>query len=244
MPQYALSPPTVNAVPIVGDERLFPVRRVYCVGRNYAAHAREMGIDPRAEEPFFFLKPADTVIGQSATGSVEVPYPPGTGDLQHEVELVVAIGREGSGIVPEDAVQHIWGYAVGVDMTRRDLQRAMRDSGKPWEIGKTFERSAPLGPLTPLSRCGELRSGAISLSVGLARRQSSDLSTMIWSVSEIIARLSQFFTLRPGDLLFTGTPAGVGPVVPGDVLTGAIDGLGELRVSIAKGARSPENITE
>ena len=237
MPDYVIAPPPITAVRVVGRDELFPVRRVYCVGRNYADHAREMGVDPRAEEPFFFLKPADTVLCSIDDGALTVPYPPATKDLQHEVELVVAIGRDGEKIPAGDAIHHIWGYAVGIDMTRRDRQLAMRASGKPWEIGKTFERCAPVSAIMPITLTGEMLAGTIALNVGSERRQSSDLSRMTWSVSEIVAKLSEYFVLRTGDLIFTGTPEGVGAVTEGDRLTASIEGLGELRVDISS-ARS------
>jgi fumarylpyruvate hydrolase len=238
MQRYSFSPPTVTAITIAGADALFPVRRVYCVGRNYAQHAQEMGVDPRTEPPFFFLKPADTVLCPVDGQAVDLPYPPGTSDLQHEVELVVAVGKEGADVPIDEARSHIWGYAVGIDMTRRDLQLAMRASGKPWEIGKTFERSAPVSAITPIGRSGEITRGAITLCVGSEPRQASDLSNMIWSVSEILARLSRFFVLKPGDLIFTGTPEGVSAVVPGDTLSASIEGLGELRVNISNDHRT------
>lgn len=237
MPKYIFNPPAIGAAAIEGEELRFPVGRIYCVGRNYADHAREMGINPRAEEPFFFLKPADTIRSPNANEAIEAVYPPKTESLHHEVELVVAIGKEGHNIPVDQAIDHIWGYAVGVDLTRRDLQLAMRADGKPWEIGKTFEACAPISPIVPLSRCGEIVSGAIALTVGPESRQASDVSKMIWSVSEIIAKLSEYFALRPGDLLFTGTPEGVGAVIPGDVMTASVEGVGTLQVAIA--ARSP-----
>jgi fumarylpyruvate hydrolase len=233
VPRYAFSPPTVTAIAIAGVDAQFPVRRVYCVGRNYAQHAKEMGVDPRTEPPFFFLKPADTVHCPVDSEAVSLPYPPGTNVLQHEVELVVAVGKEGANVPIGEARSHIWGFAVGIDMTRRDLQLAMRASGKPWEIGKTFERCAPIGAITPIGQSGDMTRGAITLRVGSAFRQASDLANMIWSVSEIVARLSQLFVLKPGDLIFTGTPEGVSAVVPGDTLTAKIEGLEELRVNIS-----------
>ena len=231
MSSYVIVPPRVTAAPIAGSDDLFPVRRVYCVGRNYADHALEMGVDPRAEPPFFFCKPADTVAC-TASGPVEILYPDATTNLHHEVELVVAIGKAGRNIKPEDAASHIWGHAVGIDMTRRDLQQAMRKGGKPWEIGKTFERCAPISPIVPIGNTGELTRGRLSLSVNGQGRQSSDLSKLIWSTREIIATLSRYFTLEPGDLIFTGTPEGVGAVEAGDMLSATIDGLGELTVRI------------
>ncbi|MBB1601017.1 fumarylacetoacetate hydrolase family protein [Variovorax sp. UMC13] len=231
MTGFVLPAPAVTSVPVAGGRGAFPVRRVYCVGRNYADHALEMGVDPRAEPPFFFCKPTDTVVS-NPTGAVPVPYPPQTQNLHHEVELVVAIGKGGANIAVEDAASHICGHAIGIDMTRRDLQLAMRKSGKSWEIGKTFERCAPVGPIVPLDQTGELTQGAIALTVNGAPRQASDLSKLIWSTREIIAALSRYFTLAPGDLIFTGTPEGVGAVVEGDLLEASVAGLGTLQVRI------------
>ncbi|WP_288251410.1 fumarylacetoacetate hydrolase family protein [uncultured Hydrogenophaga sp.] len=226
--------PSVTTVPVVGRSERYPVRRVYCVGRNYADHAIEMGIDPRTDPPFFFCKPADTVFAPEDQGEVlEVPYPPQTSNLHHEVELVVAIGEGGRNIDIRRAHEHIFGYAVGIDMTRRDLQLAMRKAGKPWEIGKTFERCAPMSAICPLHLCGRIDQGEIALTVQGQPRQKSDLSKLIWSVSEIIADLSRLYTLRPGDLIFTGTPEGVGPVVPGDTMRASIGGLATLEVKVA-----------
>lgn len=230
MPNYAFPPQPVVALPVAGTDALFPVRRVYCVGRNYADHAIEMGVDPRQEPPFFFCKPADSVV--SVPGIVEVPYPPQTRNLHHEVELVVAIGRGGRDIPVAQAASHIFGYAVGIDMTRRDLQLAMRQGGKPWEIGKTFDRCAPIGPLTPFASAGSMEHGAITLTVNGAQKQASDISKLIWSTREIISTLSGLFTLAPGDLIFTGTPEGVGPVVAGDLMRAQVSGLNELQVRV------------
>lgn len=223
---FVFSPPAQAAVPVAGSAELFPVHRIYCVGRNYADHAIEMG-DTGREAPFFFMKPADAVL-PVAEGSIGVmPYPPMTQDLQHEIELVVAIGRGGKGIAVADAEAHIWGYAIGMDMTRRDLQGAAKKLGRPWCTGKGFDCSAPIGPLYR-----EAPTGAISLHVNGAPRQSSPLGNMIWSIAETIAQLSVLFELQPGDLIFTGTPAGVAAVVHGDLLEGCIDGLGSLQVRI------------
>ncbi len=227
---HVITPPTLAIVPVVGGD-LFPVHRIYCVGRNYAEHAREMGFTGR-EPPFFFLKPADAVLPVADGGVGHMPYPSLTANLHHEIELVVAIGTGGRNIAVADAAKHIWGYAVGLDMTRRDLQNEMKKQGRPWCIGKAFDASAPIGPLHPISTTGELTSGAITLSVNGVQRQAGDLSALIWSVAETIATLSQGWTLQPGDLIFTGTPAGVGAVVAGDVITGAITGLGTLQVRI------------
>ena len=212
---------------ILGGGR-FPVRRIYCVGRNYRAHAIEMGADPDREQPFFFLKPADALV---ASGGV-MRYPPMTADLQHEIELVVAIGGGGRDVPVGRALELVFGYAVGLDMTRRDLQMAARKAGRPWDMGKGFDQSAPCGLITPADRAGDLSKGAISVAVNGEVRQQSDLSLLIWSVPEIIADLSRYGELRPGDLIYTGTPEGVGSVRPGDRLLGRIDGLSDLAISI------------
>jgi len=225
--RYAFAPPPVPAVPVAGSDALFPVRRIYCVGRNYAAHAREMGADPEREPPFFFCKSADAI----QAGGGAVAYPPMTNDYQHEVELVVAIGAGGADIAAARAAEHVFGYAVGLDMTRRDLQAALKAKGRPWEMGKSFDASAPVGAIHRVAQCGHPRSGAIRLAVDGAERQRGDLSEMIWSVEEIIAQLSRYVALAPGDLIFTGTPAGVGAVRRGQRLLAAIDGLGELAVT-------------
>jgi fumarylpyruvate hydrolase len=228
---YVFTPPAIPSV-AVADGGQFPVHRIYCVGRNYSDHAVEMGFTGR-EPPFFFLKPADAVVpvAEGETGSI--PYPPLTGNLHHEIELVVAIGQGGRHIAAADALQHIWGYAVGLDMTRRDLQNEMKKQGRPWCIGKAFDCSAPIGPVVPRSRSGELLKGAITLAVNGQTRQTGDLSDLIWSVNETIEQLSAAWELRPGDLIYTGTPAGVGAVKPGDLMEGAIAGLGTLRVAVA-----------
>ena len=225
-----------TTVPVAGGEARFPVRRIYCVGRNYAAHAREMGFDPDREPPFFFCKPADAVVNAAPGVTVDVPYPARTADYHHEIELVAAIGLAGRDIAVDRALDHVWGYAVGLDMTRRDLQLVARDKGRPWELGKAFDASAPIAPLHPASVIGHPASGAIWLRVDGVDRQRSDLSKLIWSVAEIVANLSIYFELRPGDLVFTGTPEGVGAVRGGQTMTGGIDGLGELAVRVT-GAR-------
>ncbi len=217
-------------VPVAGGGTLFPVRRVYCVGRNYAAHAREMGSDPQREPPFFFCKPGDAVVPAAPGSTLELPYPSRTANLHHEVELVVAIGRGGRDIAAAEAAAHVYGYAIGLDMTRRDLQLEMRNAGRPWEIGKAFDASAPIGPI---HRGAPAARAAIELAVNGQLRQRSSLDQMIWSIDDTIAHLSGYFELRPGDLIFTGTPEGVGAVVPGDVLEARIEGLGDLRVRIA-----------
>jgi fumarylpyruvate hydrolase len=220
---------------VAGSEAKFPVRRVYCVGRNYAAHAREMGFDPDREPPFFFCKPNDpeSIVPVAAGETATLPYPSQTSNYHYEVELVVAIGKGGKDIPVAQAAEHIYGYAVGLDMTRRDLQMKMREMGRPWEIGKAFDYSAPVGVLHPLPDTGELNAGAIALQVDGAVRQESNVTHLIWSVSEVIANLSTLFELQPGDLIFTGTPEGVGAVQPGETMRARIDGLTELTVRIA-----------
>lgn len=227
---YVIPAPRQATVPVVGGGE-FPVRRIYCVGRNYAEHAQEMGFTGR-EPPFFFLKPADAVLPVADGATGEMAYPPLTKNLHHEIELVVAIGTGGRDIAVDDAAKHIWGYAIGLDMTRRDLQGEMKKQGRPWCIGKGFDQSAPIGPIHPIAATGELTRGAITVAVNGQPRQKGDLSELIWSVNETIATLSQAWTLQPGDLVFTGTPAGVGAVVAGDVMEGAIEGLGTLRVAV------------
>ena len=225
-----LAPPAPVALPCAGGGE-FPVHRIYCVGRNYAEHAVEMGHSGR-EPPFFFMKPADAVVPVAEGETGVIDYPTLTSNLHHEIELVVAIGRGGNGITAAAAPAHIWGYAVGLDMTRRDLQNEMKKLGRPWSIGKAFEQSAPIGPIMPIARCGELLAGAITLAVNGTLRQQSDLKDLIWSVNETIEQLSAAWTLQPGDLIFTGTPAGVGAVQRGDVMEGAIAGLGTLKVAV------------
>lgn len=229
---YVIEPQAVTSLPIAGSEQRFPVRRVYCVGRNYAAHAREMGFDPDREPPFFFCKPTDTVIGVADGENLELPYPSETSNYHYEIELVAAIGKGGSNIPLEEANDHVFGYAVGLDMTRRDLQMKMREMGRPWEIGKAFDQSAPIAPLHPASLIGHPTQAGIWLQVNGADKQRSDIDKLIWSVPETIAYLSRFFELKPGDLIMTGTPEGVGPVVAGDRMVGGVDGLGELNVRI------------
>ena len=213
------------------DGRAYPIGKVLCLGRNYAEHALEMGHTGR-EPPFFFMKPADALVPVPEGETGVIDYPTLTANLHHEIELVVAIGRGGSGIRAADAPAHLWGYAVGLDMTRRDLQNEMKKQGRPWEIGKAFEQSAPIGPVRPMAQCGELLRGAITLAVNGAPRQKGDLADLIWSVNETIEQLSAAWTLQPGDLIFTGTPAGVGAVVRGDLMEGAIEGLGALKVTV------------
>ena len=225
---YAFAAPAQAVVPIDGSTDLFPVHRIYCVGRNYAAHAREMGMDPEREPPFFFSKPADAVVPNGAA----VAYPPRTSNLHHEIELVVAIGAGGRDIPLANALAHVFGYAVGNDLTRRDLQFAAREKGQPWDVSKGFDHSAPVSAIRRAAEVGHPERGLIWIEVNGERRQQADLSEMIWNVPEIIAELSTLFELVPGDLIFTGTPAGVGPVQRGDSLVGGIDGLETLRTTI------------
>lgn len=226
--------PPVYTLAIAGSsEDAFPVNRVFCVGRNYAAHAREMGKDPEREAPFFFMKPACAVV-QAGSETIEIAYPPMTSNFHHEIELVVAIGKGGKDISLEDALNHVYGYAVGLDMTRRDLQLDARDKGRPWEFGKSFSQSAPIGPISPAASVGHLSSAAITLTVNDQHRQASDIEKLIWSVAESIAYLSRYETLEPGDLIMTGTPEGVGAVLPGDVMHGAIAGLSDIVVRVSK----------
>ncbi|HMO47579.1 MAG TPA: fumarylacetoacetate hydrolase family protein [Rubrivivax sp.] len=225
-----LTPPAQTVVPVAGGGS-FPVHRIYCVGRNYVEHAKEMGHTGR-EPPFFFLKPADAALPVAEGQTGEMAYPSRTANLHHEIELVVAIGRGGRDIAADQASQHVWGYAIGLDMTRRDLQNDMKKQGRPWCIGKAFEQSAPIGPVHPIARTGVLNRGAITLAVNGVQKQKGDLSELIWSVDEIIAHLSAAWLLQPGDLIYTGTPAGVGAVQRGELMEAAIEGLGTLRVAV------------
>lgn len=217
------------SLPIVGSAQRFPVGRIYCVGRNYADHAREMGYDPDREPPFFFMKPANAIVQNDST----LAYPVGTADCHHEIELVVAIGTGGSNITPDKALEHVWGYGVGLDMTRRDVQGQAKKMGRPWEMGKAFDESAPMTALSPAARIGHPASGSIWLKINGEVRQQGDLAMQIWNVQDQISYLSHLVTLQPGDLIMTGTPAGVGPVHKGDKLEGHVDGLGELRIGYA-----------
>jgi fumarylpyruvate hydrolase len=226
---YVIPAPPVVTLPVDGDERRFPVRRVYCVGRNYAAHAREMGHDPEREPPFFFTKPADALVPDGAT----IPYPPSTCDLHHEVELVVALGKGGAGIPAAQAQGHVFGYAVGIDLTRRDLQAEAKELRRPWDMAKAFDCSAPCSALRPAARIGHPERNPIRLLVNGKVRQQSTLAHHIWSVAETIGYLSGLVELAPGDLIFMGTPEGVAAVGRGDVLEASIEGVGELRVTIA-----------
>ncbi len=228
MIDFVIPPPPQAVVPVTGGG-MFPVRRIFCVGRNYAAHSREMGGDPEREAPFFFTKPADAVV----IGEADCPYPPATRDLHHEMELVVAIGQGGADITVADARAHVFGYAAGIDLTRRDLQAEAKKTGRPWDMAKGFDASAPIGAIAPAAAIGHPARGRIALSVNGAARQVSDLDQMIWSVPEIIAALSRLVRLAPGDLIFTGTPEGVAAVKPGDALAGEIEGIGTVLTRIA-----------
>ena len=227
MADFLFEPHAPVTIPIARGG-LFAVRRVYCVGRNYAEHVVEMGNDTR-EPPFFFGKPADAVV----VGGADMPYPSQTADLHHEIELVVAIGKDGSDIAPADALAHVYGYAVGLDMTRRDLQGLAKKAGRPWDMAKGFDHSAPIGTIEPAASIGHPDQGAITLSVNGVERQRGDLADQIWNVPDTIAYLSQFVALKAGDIIMTGTPAGVGAVVRGDVLEGVITGVGTVRTRIA-----------
>jgi fumarylpyruvate hydrolase len=229
--EYVFTPPAPAAVPVVGSSALFPVHRIYCVGRNYAEHAKEMGFTGR-EDPFFFCKPADAVLVVADGETGKLPYPSKTSNLHYEMELVVAIGKGGRDIPIEQANEHIFGYALGLDMTRRDLQGEAKKQGRPWETGKAFDLGAPIGPIHPRSKTGTLEKGAIWLKVDEQGKQTSDLTQMIWNIPETINYLSGLFELQPGDLIYTGTPEGVGAVVKGNLMVGGVDGLGELRVQV------------
>ena len=229
---YLFSPEPPVSVPVAGQAEQFPVRRIYCVGRNYAAHAREMGFDPDREPPFFFCKPANAIVVCEPGQVAEIAYPSQTSNLHHEIELVVAIGASGRDVPLDQALSLVAGYAVGLDMTRRDLQFAMRDKGRPWDVSKAFDQSAPIGPIVPVARSGHLEAASIWLTVDGQERQRSDVTHLIWSVAEVVSTLSRFFELKPGDLIYTGTPEGVGPVVRGQTLHGGIDGLGDIRVKV------------
>ena len=227
--EFVIATPKVNSIPVEGDSRRFPVNRIYCVGRNYADHAREMGHDPDREPPFFFMKPATSIV----TDGKDMQYPSLTQDLHHEIEMVVAIGIGGSNIAPADALNHVWGYGVGLDMTRRDLQGEAKKMGRPWDTGKAFDESAPCSSLVPVSQCGHLAKGLINLKVNGVIKQEGDLAMMIWNVPDTIAYLSTLFALEPGDLIFSGTPAGVAAVKKGDVLEGFVAGLPVLKTRVA-----------
>jgi len=230
--EYVIPQLPVVALPVAGSKALFPVHRVYCVGRNYVEHAKEMGFTGR-EDPFFFFKPNDALVPVADGETGSMAYPSKTSNLHHEIELVVALGKGGVNLSLEEAAECVWGYAVGLDMTRRDLQGEAKKLGRPWEVGKGFEQSGPIGPIHPRSATGTLEKNAIWLDVNGERRQASTLDKLIWNVAESISFLSGLFELKAGDLIFTGTPEGVAAVVKGDVLVGGVEGLGELRVKIA-----------
>jgi fumarylpyruvate hydrolase len=225
---HAVTAPPAVTLPIAGSDETFPVRRIWCVGRNYAAHAREMGSDPDREPPFFFQKPTDAIVQDGDA----IPYPPGTGNLHYEIELVVAIGKAGFKIPAAEALDYVYGYAVGLDMTRRDLQNAAKDTGRPWEMGKAFDKSAPCAAIQPAAKIGHPDKGAIWLKVDGETKQESDISHLIWNVAETIEHLSELVELQPGDLIYTGTPEGVGPVVAGEVMEGHVDGVGDIRTPV------------
>ena len=229
--QYIFPPATPVSVPVLGQDALFPVHRIYCVGRNYEDHAKEMGFTGR-EPPFFFLKPTDALVVVAAGSTGSMPYPSLTRNLHHEIELVVAIGTGGRNIRAADAHAHIFGYAVGLDMTRRDLQGEMKKQGRPWCIGKAFDHSAPIGPITPAQQVPDIGQAAIHLDVNGTQRQHSSVSKLIWNIAETIEHLSAAWELQPGDLIYTGTPEGVAAVVAGDTLVGSVEGLQGIRVSI------------
>jgi fumarylpyruvate hydrolase len=227
---YLFAPPPQPVVPIDGDERVYPVHRIFCVGRNYAEHAKEMGVEPEREAPWYFTKPATAIVLSGAT----IPYPPGTSNYQYEMELVVALGAAAHFVAAANALAAVYGYACGLDMTRRDLQQAERAKSRPWDIGKAFEQSAVIAPLTPRERFGAIGSQRIALEVNGQVRQDGRLDQLIWSIPEIVAHLSRYYHLGPGDLVYTGTPAGVGPVKPGDRIRGTIDGLRPIEVTIGE----------
>lgn len=231
-PTYAFAPPAVVSVPVLGRPERFPVHRIYCVGRNYEEHAKEMGFTGR-EPPFFFLKPADAIVVAEAGQTATIPYPTLTANLHHEIELVVAIGIGGKDIKAADAAKHIYGYAVGLDMTRRDLQTDMKKQGRPWCIGKAYDQSAPIGPITPAAQAGDVDHAAIWVQVNGTDRQRSNVAKLIWNIAETIEHLSQAWELQPGDLIYTGTPEGVAAVVRGDVMAGGVDGLTPISVKVA-----------
>ncbi|KRB99003.1 5-carboxymethyl-2-hydroxymuconate isomerase [Hydrogenophaga sp. Root209] len=229
---YTFTPPATVSVPVVDSTERFPVHRIYCVGRNYEEHAKEMGFTGR-EPPFFFLKPADAIVVAEPGQTARTPYPSLTSNLHHEIELVVAIGTGGKNIKAADAARHIYGYAVGLDMTRRDLQGEMKKQGRPWCIGKAYDHSAPIGPITPVANAGDVNNAPIWLQVNGSDRQRSNVNKLIWNVAETIEHLSAAWELQPGDLIYTGTPEGVNAVVRGDTMVGAVDGLTPISVQVA-----------
>ena len=232
IPDLAFPAPPLVALPISGTAQRFPVHRIYCVGRNYAEHTREMGFDPDREPPFFFQKNPDALIDAGEGAEATFPYPPASTDVHHEIELVAALGQGGVDIPAERALEHVFGYAVGLDMTRRDLQGVAKKMGRPWEVGKAFDKSAPCSAIVPAAKAGHFSKGAIWLDVNGGRRQTGDLGEMIWKLPEIIAALSQLWELKAGDVIFTGTPAGVGAVERGDVMAGGVTGVGSVKVRV------------
>lgn len=228
MSEFVITPPATPSVAVAGSSARFPVRRVFCVGRNYAAHAREMGKDPDREPPFFFMKPADAVVAAQGV----IPYPPATNDLHHEVEMVVALGSGGADVAAQDALSLVWGYGVGLDLTRRDMQAVAKEMSRPWDLAKGFDASAPCSALRPVSAIGHPTDARIWLEVNGAVKQSGTLNEMIWSVAEVISHLSRFVTLAPGDLIFSGTPAGVASLQPGDRVRGVVDGVAEFSFEV------------
>ncbi|RNF28706.1 fumarylacetoacetate hydrolase [Massilia aurea] len=228
MSEFVITAPATPSVAVAGSEARFPVRRVFCVGRNYASHAREMGSDPNREPPFFFTKPADAVVPASGA----VPYPPSTDDLHHEIELVVALGSGGANVDPAKALDLVWGYGVGLDLTRRDLQAVAKDTGRPWDMAKGFDASAPCSALHPVSAVGHPAEGRIWLEVNGTLRQEGNLNELIWPIADVIAYLSRFVTLAPGDLIYSGTPSGVAALKPGDRVRGGVDGVETFELEI------------
>ena len=229
---HVITAPAPVEIPVAGSNDTFPVHRIFCVGRNYAEHAREMGHDPDREPPFFFMKHPGCLLFAPGPDGAEFPYPQKTNDVHHEIELVVGLGKGGNDISVEHAFDHVWGYAVGIDLTRRDLQGEAKKAGRPWEVGKSFDNAAPIGLMHSLQESGHMAEGHISLAVNGETRQEGNLEQMIWKIPETIAYLSELFTLQAGDLIMTGTPAGVGPVVKGDVMEGHVEGLSSIRVTV------------
>jgi fumarylpyruvate hydrolase len=229
---HVIKAPEPVAIPVAGSDQTFPANRIFCVGRNYAEHAREMGHDPDREPPFFFEKHTSSLLFAPGPDGADFPYPQQTSDVHHEIELVVGLAKGGNDIPVERAYEHVWGYAVGIDMTRRDLQGVAKKMGRPWEVGKSFDHSAPIGMFHPLSEAGHMSEAHIRLDVNGEQRQIGDMNAMIWKIPETISYLSGLFTLQPGDLIMTGTPAGVGPVQKGDVLEGHINGLSSIKITV------------
>ncbi|GAB3429315.1 fumarylacetoacetate hydrolase family protein [Massilia solisilvae] len=228
MTTFAITPPAIPSLAIAGSSERFPLRRVFCVGRNYAAHAREMGNDPDREPPFFFTKPADAVVPAAGT----LPYPPATRDMHHEIEMVVALGKGGANVAAADALSLVWGYGVGIDLTRRDLQAVAKEMSRPWDVAKGFDASAPCSELHPVAQVGHPSGARIWLEVNGTVKQDGNLDEMIWPVADVIAHLSRYVTLMPGDLIFTGTPSGVGPLSPGDRVRGGLDGVTGFQLEV------------